>query len=369
MKNIWSNLTEVCGNTINERILEQVVLTTLVKDAFNSDNKVYSIDRNGILKNTSLDDFINLCIPSGNYRIIYESEEIRIITLDQGYIGIYYHKHDRGITARLFSTNKDYISKFEKICKENILSHDEGSVHVLTSTRGGFDLMPIGIINSALVRENYESKVINSYDYVVKELNSKDPFGRLTIISGPPGTGKTYLTRGIISELKNSTIIVMPSRMVTEIDGPSLIPVFIDRKSESSGSLTFIIEDADDNLVPRGSDNMSAISSLLNYTDGIFGSMLDLRIIATTNADKLQIDSALTRAGRLLKHIVVDKLTAKTANSILNRLAEKDVANYKEETALADVYADAARHGADIKDKSEITSSYDGLYTRSIGFF
>jgi hypothetical protein len=63
----------------------------------------------------------------------------------------------------------------------------------------------------------------------------------------------------------------------------------LETKKPQNCPILFIIEDADDCLVPRGSGNVSTISSLLNYTDGIFGSMLDLRIIATTNAEKMEI--------------------------------------------------------------------------------
>ncbi len=47
-----------------------------------------------------------------------------------------------------------------------------------------------------------------------------------------------------------------------------------------------IVEDADECLVQRGSDNMSTIASVLNISDGILGSILDVRVLATTNAEK-----------------------------------------------------------------------------------
>lgn len=68
--------------------------------------------------------------------------------------------------------------------------------------------------------------------------------------------------------------------------------------------------------------------------------MLDLRIIATTNAEKMQFDDALLRPGRLCRHITVGEISADKAREIFFRLTGKDK-KYLEKTTLARVYADA----------------------------
>jgi ATP-dependent 26S proteasome regulatory subunit len=105
--------------------------------------------------------------------------------------------------------------------------------------------------------------------------------------------------------------------------------------------ILFIIEDADHCLVPRDDGNISTISSLLNYTDGIFGSMLDLRIIATTNAEHMDFDKALLRPGRLCRHVVVEPLSPEKAQQVYKRLTDGKEVTYTSKKTLAQVYADA----------------------------
>jgi len=89
---------------------------------------------------------------------------------------------------------------------------------------------------------------------------------------------------------------------------------------------------------------------LLNYTDGIMSDLLNIRFIATTNAPHLQIDPALKRAGRLLKHCLVDELAVEQANKIYSRLTEdKGTDWFTEPTSLASIYARAS--GAELYDE------------------
>ncbi len=170
-------------------------------------------------------------------------------------------------------------------------------------------------------------------------------------MNGIPGGGKTNLLKGVISSIKNSTVILLPAKFVVELDSPSIVSLLIEERSDRYGALNdrdskekntpilFIIEDADDCLVPRDGANMSTISSLLNYTDGIFGSMLDLRIIATTNADHMDFDKALLRPGRLCRHVVVDALSPEKATDVYRRLGGTGNP-YTDKKTLAQVYAD-----------------------------
>ena len=70
---------------------------------------------------------------------------------------------------------------------------------------------------------------------------------------------------------------------------------------------------------------MGGISAILNTSDGILGSTLDLRIVATTNAKKVDFDSAILRPGRLCTHIEVDKISTEQAHKIFLRETSKDI--------------------------------------------
>jgi hypothetical protein len=74
--------------------------------------------------------------------------------------------------------------------------------------------------------------------------------------------------------------------------------------------------------------------------------MLDLRILATTNAAKLDLDKAMMRPGRLCRHIHVDKLSAEKANTVYKRLAGGDPGDrFEASKTLAEIYAIARGDG------------------------
>jgi SpoVK/Ycf46/Vps4 family AAA+-type ATPase len=105
-----------------------------------------------------------------------------------------------------------------------------------------------------------------------------------------------------------------------------------------------ILEDADNILTPRGKDNLSLISTLLNMTSGILGSMLDIRAVATTNSPTKDIDPALMRPGRLSSHVTVGELDKEKAASVFKRLTGK-AKTFSGQVSLAEVYRLAREAG------------------------
>jgi hypothetical protein len=214
---------------------------------------------------------------------------------------------------------------------------------------GSFSFKEIGKAGLPLIRENYKPEDVESFDYIVKGLRDPNPHGRLIIIDGKPGTGKTYYLRGVLNEISLPTFYYLTPGQVAELASPQLLDLWfaIDCKP-----IVLIIEDADECLVPRRGDNIVAIQSLLNLTDGMIGQTLDLRVICTTNAKRVEIDEALLRNGRLLKHVTLDALELEHANQVFQRLnptaepfkpKEPDgrigfKTNLKERITLADVY-------------------------------
>src|SRR6202020_1235269 len=112
--------------------------------------------------------------------------------------------------------------------------------------------------------------------------------------------------------------------------------------------VVLIVEDADDCLVPRGTDNMSQIAALLNLSDGLVGSAFDIRRLATTTAKVTEVDSAILRPGRLCRRIEVPPLQPDHATDILRGLlgAEPRVV-FRKPVTLAEVYAAVHAQRAD----------------------
>jgi ATP-dependent 26S proteasome regulatory subunit len=125
-----------------------------------------------------------------------------------------------------------------------------------------------------------------------------------------------------------------------------------------------IIEDGDACLVPRKSDNMSTISSLLNLSDGIMGSIIDIKMIISTNADIKEMDQAIMRPGRLCRNICVGPLPYEQANKIFIRLMNKDDSKleYRKYYTLAEIYAKANNFDSSAEYQNQFSSK------RTIGF-
>jgi len=245
-------------------------------------------------------------------------------------------------TLHCLTTDERLAVEVRAICDGFDRDLERGLVHVVTKGHCGFTLRVATRAGLPIERDNYAPEVLTAYDRVVADLGEPSPAGRLVLLEGPPGTGKTHLVRGLIEAVSPATFVLLPAEMVESIDRPELMLDAAESR-DTRGPLIFVIEDADGCLVPRANDNMSAIRSLLNCTDGILGSAFDLRIIATTNARRFEIEPALLRAGRLSERISVDTLSRAQASRILARLTGETAPLAREPMVLADVYSEARR--------------------------
>lgn len=332
--------------------------TELVFRAFESNNVICGRDRSGFLLCDKEKFAEKIC---GDFKNIADLGKDKTVFCNNDTVLSFENEGEGKVSVFIVTLDGEKVQKFLQASDEFLGDTKRNTVYVLSSSMDGFYLSAIGTLDSPIVRDNYEDEVLSGFDFVTKDLNSPKPFGRLTIVNGPPGTGKTYLIRGIVNELKNSTVVLIPPKMISEIDGPSLVPVFVSHKRKNQNPITLIIEDADACLAPRMSDNISSISSLLNHSDGIIGSMLDLKIIATTNQSNIEFDEALTRAGRLSRHIEVKELSAEKANQIYKRLVGDKYNNFEftGPTILADIYAEAKALGIGDIDDYEDDPNFD----------
>lgn len=251
------------------------------------------------------------------------------------------------ISVRHF--NKDFAESIYHFVKPKLGSKvSQGKVFVIVSDANGPSLTSIGIAAVDFERDNYNTSVVEGMDFVIDELKSASPAGRVAILDGEPGTGKTFLIRSLLKEVPEAIFIMVPSSALEALSGPSLVPLLVRTKRDSSVPIIFILEDADGALVPRASDNIGAISTLLNFSDGILGSLLDIRIIATTNAKITEIDKAILRPGRLSRRIDVSRLSPEHAARRFEALAGKPPSTpmtEKKGYTLAEIYSMARNDG------------------------
>lgn len=275
---------------------------------------------------------------------------VKLLACDDTILKIDVYSRGRELQAHIVSTNPkrmEYASQFFG----KLLRHEDprkGMVFTLAKSMHGYSINHLGIAGSPIERSNYPKDVLAAYDHIVEDLNTEAPCGRISIFAGAPGTGKTYLVRSLLGEAPKAAFVVVPPHLVEEMGSPEILPTLTAAKNEMDGPIVMVLEDADQCLVPRRSNskdgNMNAISSLLNLGDGILGSVLDLRIIATTNAKELEMDPAIKRPGRLCRYAHVGPLSASESATVLYRLTGKKVAQEKDMT-LAEAYLKARELG------------------------
>ena len=247
-----------------------------------------------------------------DYEYTYVGEDhayMQILSSDEGFIAITLITRDQAAFDAVKAWCDDNLSK----------GKPRGSCYTIVQTQQGVATSFLDFAGADLERGNYPEKIIKQFDYSVSQLSSSEPTGRVMIIDGPTGSGKTSLVRGLIQEVEDAIFVVIPQGMLESLVGPGMINMLIDLKDEDR-PIIFVLEDADDALVPRDGGNISLISALLNMGDGILGQALNIRIICTTNARADQIDSAIMRPGRLIAHMHVGALPVDFAKGVLARI-------------------------------------------------
>lgn len=215
-------------------------------------------------------------------------------------------------------------------------------VYVMVRRGPSLGFVPLAAMPTALQRTNYSEEVLRGYDKVAAELASPTPSGRLAIFNGPPGTGKTYLLRGLINQTADAMFVLVPSGMTEALASPELLPLLMD--FQAVVPIVLVIEDADALLAKRVAANMTALSTLLNLGDGILGGVLDLRVLVTTNTEPEAFDPAMLRPGRLIANVEVGPLRGADVPRIGKSLVPSKT-DWPSEATLADVYAMARAAG------------------------
>lgn len=190
-------------------------------------------------------------------------------------------------------------------------------------------------INSVTIdiEKNYNDDFLPIYDDIVKFLSSEERKSGLIVLNGEPGTGKSYFIRHLIKNIDNNYVLIPPS-MAENLASPEFTSFLM-----SNTDSVFILEDCETVIKQRSmADFTSAVSSILNMSDGIMSDIFNGKFICTFNADMGSIDEAILRKGRCYAKYTFGKLDKEKAKALLNERGITLPEDEYKDLTLADIY-------------------------------
>jgi len=141
------------------------------------------------------------------------------------------------------------------------------------------------------------------------------------LLHGLTGTGKTTYLRYLIGKIKKRVLFLSPT-VAGNLMNPDFIELLIDNPNT-----VVIIEDAENIIMDRKYNSGSAVSNLLNISDGLMADFLNVQLICTFNNSLTLVDSALMRKGRLIAKYEFGKLSVEKAQRLSDHLGLKTIVN------------------------------------------
>lgn len=287
-----------------------------------------------------------------------QSGEAMYLLGDRGiaYVGSF-GPHAFSCTFDLFHTD---LTEAEQLAVTNFREREEKKKVIEEVQRifmlvdygnGDFNFHSNKIPRSTFKVENYVEENVNWMSKLKEGLFSPTATGRLTILQGPAGTGKTRFLRALMQELGDSCApIVLPVSLAGELSQPRMLGQITANDDFEGKNLLLIIEDGD-GLLEKRDRASSVISDFLNIVDGLVGEIVNLHVVVTTNLQKKDFDPAIVRPGRLHSILYFEALPYEQAAKVYKRETNEELVKDKDEYTLAEIYGLVLNHVNGVRTK------------------
>lgn len=217
----------------------------------------------------------------------------------------------------LSTASAEALQKIENLLQALVLEKEEdhkGNFSFITTLHGHFHLKEFKHIGDAVdIEDHYNDDFYAFSNRIIEKLQKPKSHG-LVLLHGKPGTGKTTYIRYLAGRL-TKRMIYFPPYMASHISSPELINFLMDQEES-----ILVLEDADNVISKRTGSDSSAISNLLNLSDGLLGQCLHIPVICTFNMMHTELDAALLRKGRLLGMYEFRPLQVSVANRLVQKI-------------------------------------------------
>jgi len=217
----------------------------------------------------------------------------------------------------LFANDNDgSLTDFINLLQKNYVAPEEekNNFYKIAQSPSGFSLKKgtIKEVKDFSIERLYNDDFPHEDEKIKKFIKDEDKSG-IIILHGEKGTGKTTYIKNLISTNSDKRFVTIPPDLVNLLGTPSFT-TFI----SSLNNHIIILEDCENVIRDRMTTGAnSAVSTLLNMSDGLLADDLSIKFICTFNADIRDIDPALMRKGRLVSKYEFKPLTVEKTNNLL----------------------------------------------------
>lgn len=204
-------------------------------------------------------------------------------------------------------------------------------------------------------KNNYVPAVQDQVESLMAKTGLKEEDGKLLLMHGAPGGGKTHLIRTLAwawREWAKFEIIIDPEAFLGS--AAYMTEIVMDDYSDGKYRI-LVLEDSGEFIATHAKERTGqGMSRLLNLADGILGQGQPLGFCITTNEAIKDLEAAVTRPGRCLAQVEIPTFSKDQASIWLDRKVDRPM-------MLADLYAERNKSLANLTKEDNI-AEHTGQY-------